>query len=109
MKNKRDFCISTVRKILQEKHITFKEIEADSGSMYFRLYLDVSAPCLRLSDHPHGKRKPSMTIYWMVGENAKEKHIRNRIELMISKMIKNSKIGKTISIINQMETTCQKK
>ena len=39
MKNKRDFCISTVRKILQEKHITFKEIEADSGSIYFRFYL----------------------------------------------------------------------
>lgn len=101
MKNKRDFCISAVRKILQEKHITFKEIEADSGSMYFRLYLDISTPCLRLADHPHGKRKPSMTIYWTVGENAKEKHIRNRIELTINKMIKNSKIGKVRRLLDE--------
>lgn len=101
MKNKRDFCISSVRKILQEKHILFKEIEADSGSIYFKLYLGISTPCLRLADHPHGRRKPSVTIYWTVGENAKEKHIKNRIELTINKMIKNSKIGKVIGLLNE--------
>lgn len=105
MKNKRDFCISATRKILQEKRIRYKEIEADSGSIYFRLYLDTSTPCLRLADHKHGKRKPSMTIYWMVGENAKEKNIRNRIEILIKKMIKNSKIGHTIATINKIGET----
>lgn len=102
MKDKRDFCISCVRSILQNRKIIFKEIEASSGSIYFKLYLDNTTPCLRLADHPHGKRKPSLTIYWMVGENAKEKNIRNRIELLINKMIKNSKIGKTIAILEQL-------
>jgi hypothetical protein len=102
MKNKREFCISSVRKILQEKRIKYKEIEAESGSIYFRLLLDNTSPCLRLADHPCGKRKPSMTIYWMVGKNAKEKNIRHRIELLINKMIKNSKIGKTIAMLEKI-------
>jgi REP element-mobilizing transposase RayT len=102
VKNKREFCISTVRGILQEKRIRYKEIEAESGSIYFRLYLETSTPCLRLSDHHHGRKRPSMTIYWLVGENAKEKNIRNRIELLINKMIKNSKIGKTIEAIKRL-------
>lgn len=101
MKNKREFCISTVRGILQNKKIKFKEIEANSGSIYFQLYLGLTQPCLRLADHPYGKRKPSMTIYWMVGENAKEKNIKHRIEIMINKMIKNSKIGKVIGLIDE--------
>ena len=102
MKNKREFCISAIRKNLQEKRIQFKEIEANSGSVYFRLLLGTSNPCLRLADHHHGRKRPSMTIYWMVGENAKEKNIRNRIELMINKMIKNSRIGKTLGILNKL-------
>lgn len=102
MKNKREFCISTIRKILQDKRIRYKEIEASSGSVYFRLLLDTSNPCLRLADHHHGRKRPSMTIYWMVGENAKEKNIRNRIELLINKMIKNSRIGKTLATLNML-------
>ena len=101
MKNKRDFCISSVRRILQEKRIQYKEVSAGTGSIYFKLFLDNTSPCLRLSDHHHGKRKPSMTIYWMVGEHAKEKNIRHRIELTINQMIKNSKIGKVIGLINE--------
>ena len=108
MKNKREFCISASRSILQNKRIKYKEIEAESGSMYFRLFLETSSPCLRLADHPHGKRKPSMTIYWMVGTNAKEKNIRNRIALLINKMIKNSTIGHTIGVINKLETVNDK-
>lgn len=103
MKNKRDFCISAIRNILQDKHISFKEIHSNGGSIYFRLNLETSSPCLRLADHPHGKRKPSMTIYWLVGEHAKERNIRNRIELLINKMIKNSKIGTTLNIIDRLE------
>ena len=76
MKNKREFCISVVRGILQDKRIQYKEITANSGSVYFRLLLGTSSPCLRLADHHNGRRRPSMTIYWMVGENAKEKNIR---------------------------------
>lgn len=102
MKNKRDFCISAVRGILQERKINFQEIYANSGSVYFKLIISTSAPCLRLADHPHGKRKPSMTIYWMVGENAKERNIRHRIELLVDKMIKQSKIGKTLGTIERL-------
>lgn len=102
MKNKKEFCVSTVRSILQEKKIQYKEIEAESGSIYFRLYLDTSTPCLRLSDHHYGRRRPSMTMYWIVGENAKNKDIRKRIERLICKMIRNSKIGKTIATINSI-------
>lgn len=103
VKNKRDFCISSVRGILQERKINFQEIRANSGSVYFKLILSTSTPCLRLADHPHGKRKPSMTIYWMVGENAKEKNIKHRIELLIDKMIRRSQIGKTLSAIERLE------
>ena len=78
---------------------------ANSGSIYFRLNLETSHPCLRLADHPHGRKRPSMTIYWMVGENAKEKNIRHRMELMINKMIKNSRIGKTLATINKLGET----
>lgn len=105
MKNKREFCISAIRGILQEKKITFKELESKSGSIYFKLFLPTSTPCLRLADHPHGKRKPSMTIYWLVGENAKEKSIRHRIELLINKMIRQSQIGKTLGTIERLGET----
>lgn len=103
MKNKKEFCISVIRSYLQNKKISFKEIEADSGTMYFRLLLPTSAPCLRLADHPHGKRKPSVTIYWMVGTNAKNKHLKHRIEMTIDKMIRVSKIGTTLGTINRLE------
>lgn len=103
MKNKREFCISSVRGILQERKISFQEIQANSGSVYFKLILSTSAPCLRLADHPHGKRKPSMTIYWMVGDHAKERKLKHRIEMLIDKMIKNSRIGTTIGIIERLE------
>lgn len=103
MKNKKEFCISVIRNYLQTKKISFKEIEADSGTMYFRLLLPTSAPCLRLADHPHGKRKPSVTIYWMVGANAKNKHLKHRIEMTIDKMIRISKIGTTLGTINRLE------
>ena len=102
MKNKRDFCVSTIRGILQDKRIHFTETVASSGSVYFKLYTNQGTPCLRLADHPHGKRKPSMTIYWMVGDNAKERNIKHRIELLIDKMIKNSKIGRTIGLIERI-------
>ena len=102
VKNKREFCISAIRKILQDKRIQYKEIEANTGSVYFRLLLGTSSPCLRLADHHHGRKRPSMTIYWMVGENAKERNIRNRIELLINKMIKNSRIGKTLAMLDDI-------
>lgn len=105
IKNKREFCIAAVRNILQDKHIKYEEMIANSGSIYFRLNLETSHPCLRLADHPHGRKRPSMTIYWMVGENAKEKNIRHRMELMIDKMIKNSRIGKTLATINKLGET----
>ena len=107
MKNKREFCISIVRKVLNSKHIKYEEIEAKSGSIYFRLYLDTSAPCLRLSDHHYGKKKPSVSIIWNVGDNAKEKNIKHRIEITINKMIKNSRIGTTMGILNQLKNNIQ--
>ena len=102
MKNKRDFCISAVRSILQEKRIQYTEINADTGSVYFRLALDTSKPCLRLADHPCGKKRPSMTFYWMVGDNAKNKQVRKRLEALINKMILKSKIGHTLGAINKL-------
>lgn len=103
MKNKKEFCVSTVRGILQQKRISYKEIEANSGSIYFQLLLETSTPCLRLADHPHGKNKPSATFYWVVGENAKNKQVRKRLEFLIEKIIKNSKVGKTIEQIKKLE------
>lgn len=103
MKNKRDFCISTVRAILQERRIMYDEIHASTDSVYFRLNLETSRPCLRLSDHPHGKRKPSKTLYWMVGENAKNKTLKRRIENTIVRMIKDSKVGTVMGIIERLE------
>ena len=102
MKNKRDFCISAVRSILQEKRIRYTEIDAETGSVYFRLLLDNSSPCLRLADHPCGKKRPSMTFYWMVGDNAKNKQVRKRLEALINKMIIKSKIGHTLGAINKL-------
>ena len=102
MKNKRDFCISTVRAILQERKIKYDEIHASTDSVYFRLNLENSRPCLRLSDHPHGKRKPSKTLYWIVGENSKNKTLKHRIENMIVHMIKGSRIGTVMGMIERL-------
>lgn len=104
MKNKKEFCISTVRGILQQKKIAYKEITANSGSIYFQLFLETSAPCLRLADHHHGKNKPSATFYWIVGENAKNKQVKKRLEHLIDNIIKRSKIGKTVEAIKQLES-----
>ena len=102
MKNKRDFCISATRKILQDKKISFKEMESSTGTFYFRHLLETSTPCLRLADHKNGKRKPSVSFYFMVGDHAKEKQIRKRLENVINNMITRSKIGKTLDAINKI-------
>ena len=102
MKNKRDLCISTTRKILQDRRISFKEMESSTGTIYFKLFLGTSTPCLRISDHHHGRKRPSFTFYWMVGDNAKNKDVRRRLERTIDRMIKNSKIGITFGILNKL-------
>lgn len=104
MKNKREFCISSIRNILQERRISFKEIHSSTGTIYFKLFLESSSPCLRISDHHYGKKKPSESFYWNVGDNAINKKVRKRIENKIDKMIINSKIGKTLDAINKLET-----
>ena len=102
MKNKKEFCISAVRGILRSKQIEFKETEANTGSIYFQLKLGNASPCLRLADHPFGRNRPTGTFYWMVGDNAKNKQIKKRLENTIDRIIRYSGIGRTLGALESI-------